>query len=111
MDERLLPYPEAVIKAALVRWIPKVSGDIRQYMENGLVTLAQFQPGVGKAQHVSGISPELLEATATTAKTDAQQAAKMIATAKQGHAAASDEVRAQVAAEECELLALCRSLR
>jgi hypothetical protein len=109
MDERLLPYPKAVIKAALMRWIPKVSGDIRRHMENGLVTLAQFQPGVGDARSLHGVSPELLNAA--MAEADTQKAAKMIAAAKQGSTAASDELMARVTVEERELLALCRSLR
>jgi hypothetical protein len=109
MDEKLLPYPKEVIKAVFLRWIPKVSGDTRRHMENGLVTLAQFQPGGRNAQHVVGISPELLEAAAATMETDPQKAAGMIAAAKQG-SAASDAVLARVAAEERELLALCRSL-
>jgi hypothetical protein len=110
MDEKLLPYPKDVIKAALVRWIPKVSGDVRKHMESGLVTLAQFQPDVGNARYPSGIGPELLDAA--MAEADGQKAAKMmLAAIKQGGAVASDELLARVAAEERELLALSQSLR
>ena len=56
LDQKLLPYPKAAIKAALARWIPRVSGDIRRHMEHGLITLAQFQPGVGEARYPDGAS-------------------------------------------------------
>jgi hypothetical protein len=107
-DERALPFPKAVIKDALVRWIPNVSGDMRGHMENALVLLAQFQPNVGNTRYPGGLTPDVLQ---TAQAVDAQEAARMVIAAARDDTSAPDELVARVAAEERELIAILKSMR